>query len=124
MGHHDPGLAALLDLAREQLHDLTPERGIESGRRFVHENQIRIVHQRTTNRDPLALTTRQLLGHVVGPVAEPELAEKFVSALCCRLAAVLLRQARDVEQVLTGSEEGDQVRGLEHEPDAFGSQVG
>ena len=76
-----------------------------------------LVHQRPGDRDPLALAARELVGPVVHPVAPgrpaSSAARRALAALAAAHAGVDQRQLHVVQR----GGPGQQVEGLEHEPD-------
>src|SRR5262249_51742568 len=69
VGGHDDRRAGAVD-AVEQPHDADGRRGVEVSRRLVGEEDQRAVYERPGDRDPLLLAAGQLLGEVVGLLAQ------------------------------------------------------
>ena len=68
MGHdHEGAFAAKVE---KKVKDLGADGGIEVARRFIGQNDFRIVHQRAGNGDPLLLASGQFKGTVRKTVAE------------------------------------------------------
>ena len=75
-----------------------------------------LVHQRAGDRHPLALAARELVGAVVHPVAQADPVERRPGALPALPAAHAGVDQRQLH-VLQRRGAGQQVEGLEHEPD-------
>ena len=72
MGYdHDGHAVALVELL-EQVHHLHAGLGVEGAGRFVGKYNLRFGDERTGYGHTLALTARQLVGVVVGPLAQPQ----------------------------------------------------
>ena len=126
---HDPvGLAADADVVRDdqegqvvlsvqlphQGDDLVGVLAVEVAGRLVGPDDRGVVDERTGDRHALALAARELVGHVLGPVAQAHELERIE-----RLAPRLLRRDAGDEQrqldVLDRAQHGHQVVELEDE---------
>src|SRR6185503_15540055 len=100
----------------EQPHDLESRRRVEVARRFVGEEDAGVVHERAGDRHALALSSRQLVGPVVHPVAQPDPFERLCGARAPFLGAeagVNEGQLHVVQRVGAGQE----IERLKYEPD-------
>jgi len=70
--HVDRRDAELLVELRKGGAHADPELRIEVRERLVHEERLRLAHDRAPHRDPLALATRQLGGLALEEIREPE----------------------------------------------------
>ena len=101
----------------EHPHDLLAGGAVEVAGGLVGQEDAGLVDQRPRDRDPLALAARELVGAVVHPLAEPDPLQRL------RRARSRRSRARDpgVDQrqlhVVQRGGAGQQVEGLEHEPD-------
>ena len=75
VGRQEHGLAALADPAH-QIPDRPPRLRIEAGRQLVQEHDLRVVHQRQGDEQPLLLSARQRHEPGVALVVESELPEQ------------------------------------------------
>ena len=80
----------------EQIHDLDRGLGIQRTRRLVGQEDIRIVYQRTRDRDALHLSAGHLIWLFVQLIAEPDLFQR----LCCPTLALGLSDAGDRQREL------------------------
>ena len=69
--HHDDRFALIVQFG-EQGENLGRRPRIEVTRRFVREDEVRVVDQAASDRDALLLTTGQLRRTVAEPFSEPE----------------------------------------------------
>lgn len=76
VGDQHDGVAGLIE-ALEERHDLTRGLRVEVARRLIGEQQRGPRHQRTRDRDALPLTARELVGAVIHPVREVDLAQRI-----------------------------------------------
>src|SRR5690349_7686713 len=72
VGDDDDGDALAVELA-QKAHDVGRRLAIERTRGLVGQQQLGIVDERAGDRHALLLATRELLGMVVEPIAEPDL---------------------------------------------------
>jgi hypothetical protein len=90
--------------------------------RFVGKQQPAVADDGPCDRDPLAFTTRELVGEAGGAVAQTELLERPEAAFARRLP----RHAVELEwkrHVFGGGQAGKQVEVLEHVADGAASQA-
>jgi hypothetical protein len=80
MGDHDRGDAALARL-ENHLHHRLAIGGVERTRWLVRQEQLALTDERAGDRDPLAFTSRELIGEVPGAVGQPELLERDETGL-------------------------------------------
>ena len=72
---------ALVVQPREKLEHLSCSHAVQIAGRFIADDQLRVVRQRASDRDPLLLATRQLCGQVIDLVAQPDEIEIVACAL-------------------------------------------
>lgn len=86
VGYHHDGGALIIQFA-EQLHHLHAVLGVEITRRLIGKDDARLAHHGTGYRHTLLLTTRELVGIMLGTMAELYLAQDVEhSLLAFRLA--------------------------------------
>ena len=103
------------DLA-DKLHDLYARHRIERARRFVGEQYFGVIDERAGDRHALHLTARKLVGAFVQFVFQSDFDQRVLRSL----AAFGFGNARDRERQFDVAEHGlvgNEVIGLEHEPD-------
>jgi len=88
--HYDGGSVALLHLGLDQLHDLFAELGVERAGGFVEEHERRLVYERASDGNALALAAGELGGEVCGAVGEGQLGEQMMDGVGAVLALVLV----------------------------------
>ena len=71
MGHHHEGQALAVQLIKE-IENLCGGLGVERAGWFVGEQEAGVVDQRPCNRHPLLLPAGELIGPMVGAVAQPD----------------------------------------------------
>ena len=124
VGHHDdqPVFGDLL----QQLHNLDRGLGVQRARRFVRQQDIRVVHQGAGDGDALHLAAGHLVRLLLKLIPEPDFAQGFLRPA----AALGMRHARDRQRQLHIRQNrlvGDQVIGLKDKSDgvvAVGVPVG
>ena len=79
----------------EVLEDRMRQHRIERGNRLVGQDQLRLLHQRARNADPLLLPARQRIGAHVSLVAQAQLVEVRQRALAIRRRKELTGSGRD-----------------------------
>ena len=110
------------DVAQE-LEDLGTGGGIEFTRRFVGDQQWRLVAERAGDGDALLLAAGEFVGSVVGTRAEADEVQQFVGA-AVTFAKANTGDAEREFNVLGGGEEREQAEGLEDEADLVATQLG
>ena len=70
VGDNDHGGSRFVEF-REDLHDLDGRGCIEVSRRFICQDQRRLVRQRSRNGNALSLSAGHLIGHVSGAFFQP-----------------------------------------------------
>jgi len=70
--HHHGGLAQPLDRPAQELEDLGPRLGVEIAGRFVSEDDRRLIDQRPSDSDALALSAGQFVGPLVSDVIQAD----------------------------------------------------
>ena len=115
MGNHDDQLFPR-DLPQD-LHDLNAGLGIQRTGRFIRQQDIRVVDQRTGNRNPLHLSARHLGRPFADLVAKPDLFQCFdgTAAAFCLTDP---RQGQCQLDVCQNRLVRNQVVALEHKADA------
>src|SRR4051794_26248697 len=103
------------------MQDLGAGPGVQVSGRLVGEDDVRPTGQRAGDGDALLLTAGQLGGPVVESVVDAEGGGDLVDP---GLVAFAAGQAHGQPDVGPGIESGDQVEGLEDEPDPVASQHG
>ena len=121
VGDHDDGLPLPVDQAAQQAQDLPAARRIQHPGRLVGEDHLRPGDQCAGDGDPLLLPARQLGWPVAGPVGETDRAEHPPDLLPGWPPSGQPQRQRDVQ---LGGQRGQQVEGLEHEPDPVPPQHG
>src|SRR5262249_36338218 len=119
VGRDDHRRAVLRCEVREQIDDLAAGRRVEVAGGLVREDHPRLDRQRARDRDALLLAARELLGEMVGPVAEAHLGEHLGGP---PTGAADLSELR--LDVLDGRERRDEVELLEHEAERPQPQPG
>ena len=95
---------------------------VQLTRGLVREDQARPVDEGTRDRDPLTLSAGELVGELVALVPEAQLGEQLEAArVPLGIGAV---QGELQADVLDRGEEGQQVVGLEDEPERGPAQAG
>ena len=84
MGDHDDRLAPIV-LLTQQIEDERRRLAVERAGRLVREQQVRMVGDRASDRDPLLLATRQRARQVPLATPETERVEQLARS-CPRLA--------------------------------------
>ena len=100
----------------EQVHHLLRRLAVESAGRLVGQNDLRPGDQRAGDRHALLLSSRHLVGHVVGPIAQSEPVEELEGhrvALAAGHSLVIEGQRDVLHRVFVA----DQVERLENEAD-------
>src|SRR5580698_5643223 len=114
--HHDERGAACV-YPSKHLHDGISVCGVEITGGLIGQDDLRARHQRTSYRDPLLLTSRKLLRHVLGAMCQTDFFEGGLHAF-----AAFMTRHMPVDQshldVLRNIQIIDQVEALEHETDA------
>ena len=124
MRHHDdePVFGDLL----QQFHDLHRGLGVQRPRRFIRQQDIRVVHQGAGNGDALHLAAGHLVRFLLKLIPEADFAQRLLRPA----AALGMRNARDCQRQLHIRQNrlvGDQVIGLKDKADgvvAIGVPVG
>src|SRR5204863_6240589 len=78
---------------------------------LVEEEEPRLLRERARDREPLALTARELVGASLEPLAEADPREELSRALAARLAA---REELDLRQGAHVGEEGETLEDERH----------
>ena len=118
----DDGYADLVAQPLDVVDDLGLAGHVERGQRLVHEQQLRLGHERASQRHALALAARK----GAGPAVQERLqAEQRHDPLERGIPPLPRREAVPVEQVPAHAEMGEQPPVLEHvaDPAALGPQV-
>ena len=118
--HHDC-LAELFHRAPHEAENVGTRLAVEIARGFVGEDDLRLARQRAGDGDSLLLATRQLGRLVVETVAQADGVDDAVHPLGVGFDVAKVERKFDV---LARTEGGDEVEGLEHEPDLLAAQVG
>ena len=95
---------------------------VEVTRRLVSENERRVVDERTSDRNALLFSSRQLAGQVVRAIGEPNVREKCARSLGA--AGVVIGVEQRQHDVVDGRRAVEQVKLLKDEPDLSASNVG
>ena len=122
VGYNDYGHAVVVKLPQE-LHYFDRCAAVEGACRLVGKYYLRLRDDCPGYCNPLFLSARELVGHVVGVVSEPEAFEVFHGQHVAPLAAYALVHERErhvFERVL----ERNEVERLEHEADKAVAVVG
>ena len=116
--HHDRVAVGVDDLAQEREH-VAPGAPVERSGRLVGEHDLGPGDERAGDRDALLLAAGELRGTVAQAVLEPDPRRDLAHGRAPRAAAVQPQRQADV---LRDRERGQQVEGLEHEPDPLAPQ--
>ena len=87
---------ALRRAVRNQFHDFHRRLGVERGRRFVREEEVRLLHQGTRNADALALSAGELIGALCGKGTQSDGIEQLKGAFdvgCRKIDAAMCARA-------------------------------
>ena len=112
VGNHHDGHALLLVQSFQQFHHLYRSLRVESARRLVGQDNLRTRNQRPGNGHPLALSAREFVGVVLGPVFQSQPLQVFHGLLAALAAAHALIEQRQFH-ILHGRLESDEVEALE-----------
>ena len=118
----DDGYADLVAQSLDVVDDLGLAGHVERGQRLVHEQQLRLGHERAAQRHALALAARE----GAGPAVQERLqAEQRHDPLQRGITPLPRRKAVPVEQVAAHAEMGEEPPVLKHvaDPAALGPQV-
>ncbi len=122
MRDHDDGRATAMDVL-DQLHHSASHLRVQIAGRFVSEQQPRLSDQSTRDGDALLLAARQLRRIVWGPRGQPYPFEHGIDApatLGGRHASITQRHV----DVVVDVEIGNEIEGLEDEPELLVPQLG
>ena len=78
MGDEQYGLFAMPPNPQQQLLHLQAGLAVECAKGFIHQQNLRIVGQGTSNGDPLHHAAGELFGEVVGKLRQPDFVEVIV----------------------------------------------
>jgi hypothetical protein len=121
VGDQDDGGAVLADGGGEQFHHQLAGHRVERPGRLVGEQHFGISDEAAGQRDALRLSTRQLTRPAALEPVEAERAEPLPCRRHRRAAPGAGQQQRK-GHVLFGGELGDELAGLEHEPEPVPAQ--
>jgi acyl-CoA thioesterase I len=105
----------------EELDDPPARVAVEVTRRLVREENARSVSECACDRHPLLLAPGQLCREVIEPVAE---ADALQDVRGTRGRGILAAQLERYLHILDGSQRGNQLKALEHEPDLLAAKPG
>ena len=119
MGDHDDRVAVGVDdLAQEREH-VAPGARVERSGRLVGEHHLGAGDERPGDRHSLLLAAGELRGTMAQALLQPNARRDVADGRAPRAAAIEAQRQGDV---LGDRERGQQVEGLEHEPDALAPQ--
>ena len=113
VGHDDKRLAKLITQIEEQLMQFGFVLGIERARRFIGQDDCRMIHQSTCHSHSLLLSTGEFCGFMMGTVAQSQELQQFL----CPLLRLFVGNARDIggnHDILYGRKLRQQLMKLEH----------
>ncbi len=116
VGDHDAYTVLFVDELGEGFDDLEGKGGIETGSRFVGEDEFGIVNEGAGDGYALALAAGKLGGQVLESIAEAQTLEKLLGA-CFAGGIQTAVQAQHQLDVFLDIEKVDQIVGLEGEAD-------
>lgn len=123
VGDDDESLSEFVAQVEEQLMEFGLVLGVETARRFIGQNDGRIVYQGASHGHALLFTAGKFGWLVVGAVGESHKCQKFFSALL-GLAVTLACDKGWNHHVLQGRELGKQLMELENESDMLVAEIG
>ena len=121
VGHHDHGLAELLDGGPEEAEQLGAGPGVEGAGGLVREHDLRTAGECASRGDALLLPAGQLRRTVREPLGEPDRLDDRLDPERVRLATGDLDRQHDV---LRRGQRRQQVERLEDEADLVAAQQG
>ena len=122
MSHEYHGAAVARGEAAQELEHLMAGLGVEIAGGLVGEQQLRVVHERAGDRQPLLLAARELPGAPPGGLLEAELRDQPARSRRCAVAVGA--EPRGQQHVLLARQLRDQVEELEHEAHVPAAQLG
>ena len=123
MGDEYNGIVVFLVHIVEDVHDKAAGLAVQRAGGLVRQNQRRFVHHGAGDGHTLLLATGQLVGLVLVPVAHAHTFQPFLSAAGALGGLDAGVQHGDLH-VFEGALPGDEVVGLEHEPDFLVADAG
>ena len=120
-----PLAAFLLVQAHQQIDHRPPGVGVEVAGRLVRKQDLRVVGERTRERDTLLLAAGELSRIVMHAVAQPDARQEAPRSLIgatLRLPCEGALEFHRHEDVLECGECRDELEVLKHEPHSFGPQ--
>ena len=121
VGNHHDGLSVVLDCLFHEAEQLCSGFRVQVSRWLVGEDDVRAAGEGSGCRHPLLLPAGQLGWFVGQPIAEGEDLDDVGEPLGIWFAAGDVHRQRDV---LAGVQCGDEVEGLEDEPDLVTPELG
>ena len=113
----------MIDVAHQSHHRLR-RLGIEAAGRFVREHDRRVVREGANRRHALLLPSRKLIDGSLNLVVEPHHGEHLDGPVVGRLFVVFAPNATRHQHVFEDVEVGEEVVGLEDEPDVLPAEPG
>jgi hypothetical protein len=110
----DSGLAKLSKQDREIAIELVTSGSIERRQRLIEQQQSRPRRKRSSKRDPLSLTSRELLDRTLAEPREPDEFEKLINTIVTRRSVDALHLQSKGDVLGDGSVVEQRMR-LEHE---------
>src|SRR6266542_2225937 len=117
---HHGGLAVRVDRVAHELEDLPAGLGVEVAGGLIGEDDRRLAHESTSDRNALLLTARELGRSVFATVLEADLRHQLVDP---RFVGLLAGNRERQEDVLLRREHGQEVEELEHEADVAAAEL-
>ena len=104
MGDQEDGVAVFMRETGEELDDVFRILLVEVAGRFVSQEDAGFVGKSSGNGNPLLFAAGELVGHAVGLVTQPDLAEEFPCIGFHFLFGLIAQFAHGQEEILQGSE--------------------